>query len=393
VKADAQFCGRPWTTVSLSKLECAPVPTTTRQVKPSEFPSNDAERWQAVALRDVRADDRFVFAVISTGIYCRPSCPARRPLRRNVRFFASNLQAEQAGFRACKRCKPNQASILRRHSQLVAEACARIDASAAPLDLKALANDAQMSATYFQRVFKSVVGISPKQYAAGCRAQALRQNLPGIGTITAAIYDSGFRSSSRFYSSAPGALGMTPKSARSRGRGLTIRYGFGRSTLGQVLVAATHLGVCWISLGEDRDCMRAELEAHFSSATFHKGSKSFDTQVKEVIDLVDGATDRMHLPLDLQGTILQQRVWKELQQIPRGELCTYQELAARIGKTKAIRAVASACAANKLAVAIPCHRVVRSDGSASGYRWGVERKQQLQLQEQMPAGKHSRKSR
>jgi len=257
-----------------------------------------------------------------------------------------------------------------------------MDAAAEPFDLSALAKEAKMSAAHFQRVFKSIVGLSPKQYSAGGRAQTMRRNLPGGRTITATIFNSGYRAASTFYASSTGALGMAPKTARSRGRGVTICYGFGKSTLGWVLLATSDVGVCWISLGEDRDSMRHELEAHYSAANFQKACDAFHGQLRQVIDLVDGATHQLQLPLDLQGTLLQRRVWSELQQIPRGELCSYQELAIRAGHPKAVRAVASACAANKLAVAIPCHRVVRTDGSLSGYRWGRERKQKLQQQEQ-----------
>lgn len=361
------------------------MPSTSAETSRTRRFSTDRERWQAICQRDANADGRFVFAVVSTGIYCRPSCPARRPLRENVRFFGSHSQAEKSGFRACKRCRPNGSPQPDRHSRLVAKACAMIDASEETVDLKSLASEAKLSSSHFQRVFKSMVGLSPKQYAQGQRMMRLKRVLPNEASITKAIYRAGFRSSSRFYESSAHLLGMTPKSARSRGSGVMIHYGFGISKIGHVLVAATEIGVCWISLGSSRANMRQELKAHYASATFQKGGEQFDALLKDVIGVVEGTSSPLRLPLDLQGTVFQRRVWLALQQIPPGELCSYQELAARVGRPRAVRAVASACAANKLAVAIPCHRVVRSDGSPSGYRWGAQRKQQLQKQEQLAA--------
>ena len=341
----------------------------------------DQDRWQAIIHRDKKAADAFVYSVKTTGVYCRPSCPARRARRDNVAFHLTPKDAERAGFRACKRCKPDDPSARSEHAAMVARACKLIVDSEEPLSLDVLAAAVGMSSWHFHRVFKSITGLTPKAYAAAHRAQRMHQELSRNGTVTSAIYNSGFQSNGRFYAESTKRLGMKPTDFKAGGDGATIRFAVGECSLGSILVAASELGICSIALGQDPDALVTELQDRFSRAKLIGGDKKFERMVARVVAFVESPSAGLELPLHVQGTAFQQRVWKALCQIPRGATCTYSELAQRLGQPKATRAIAAACAANTLAVAIPCHRVVRTDGSLSGYRWGVERKRRLLVYE------------
>jgi AraC family transcriptional regulator of adaptative response/methylated-DNA-[protein]-cysteine methyltransferase len=300
----------------------------------------NTSRWNAVARRDASADGSFCFAVKTTGIYCRPSCPARRPKRENVEFFDSPDHAEQAGYRACRRCDPRGASANLRNAQLVARACRMIDGSYDPPSLDSLAQHVGLSPFHFHRIFKSVTGLTPRAYA-------------------------------------------TTHDARPRRRASNIRFATANCSLGKVLIAATDKGVCWLSLGKDANAMLRELRRQFPKATLSPGGKAFEGWLGCVVAFVDRPGGSLNLPLDIQGTAFQQRVWKALRDIPPGATMTYTQVARKLKVPRAVRAVASACAANRISLAIPCHRVVRTDGSLAGYRWGVERKKALIAREGM----------
>jgi AraC family transcriptional regulator of adaptative response/methylated-DNA-[protein]-cysteine methyltransferase len=344
--------------------------------------TEDEARWQAVVRRDASADGHFFYSVRSTGIYCRPSCGSRQPKRENVRFHRSQEEAQGAGFRACKRCRPDANSDHQRHAALVATACRLIERSEEPLSLHALAETAGLSAYHFHRIFKQVAGVTPHAYAAAHRAQRVRTELGRSRTVTDAIYDAGFNSNGRFYADSQQLLGMTPTVFREGGADLTIRFAVGRCSLGAVLVAATDKGVCTISLHDDPEVLLRDLKTRFPRAELVRGDTDFESTVTRVVALVESPSQAMNLPLDVQGTAFQQRVWKALQAIPAGSTASYSEIAKRIGAPRAARAVAQACGANPVAVAIPCHRVVHRDHSRSGYRWGVQRKQALLEREQ-----------
>jgi len=338
---------------------------------------SDAERWQAVQDRDPRADGLFYYAVRSTGVYCRPSCAARLPKRDNVRFHASCADAERAGFRPCKRCRPNEAPLAERQAAAVARACRLIEGAQTQPDLDDLARAVGMSRFHFHRVFKSIAGVTPKAYADAHRSNRVRAELPRRATVTDAIYEAGFNGSGRFYEGAPKTLGMLPKAYRAGGAGTAIRFAVGECSLGSILVAATDRGVCAILLGDDPDALARDLQDRFPNATLTGGDAAFERWVAAVVGFVEAPRIGLDLPLDVRGTAFQQRVWRALCEIPVGSTCSYADIARKVGAPKAVRAVAQACAANALAVAIPCHRVVRQDGALSGYRWGVERKRAL----------------
>jgi AraC family transcriptional regulator of adaptative response/methylated-DNA-[protein]-cysteine methyltransferase len=339
--------------------------------------SDDEDRWAAVQRRDRGADGSFYYSVRTTGIYCRPSCPARLARRENVRFHRSCEEAEKAGFRPCKRCRPDEVGLAARRAAAVAKACRLIETTEEMLDLDALAESAGMSRFHFHRVFKSVTGVTPKAYAAAHRAQRLRKGLPRSRSVTEAIYGAGFNSSGRFYETSSQVLGMTPTRFRSGGRGASIRFAVGECSLGSILVAATDKGVCAILLGDEPETLVDDLQDRFPEAKLIGGDRDFEQWVAKVVGFVEAPEFGLDLPLDVRGTAFQQRVWQALRKIPPGSTATYSEIAERIGAPKAVRAVAQACASNSIAVAIPCHRVVRTDGSLSGYRWGVERKRAL----------------
>lgn len=345
--------------------------------QPAAYPAAADARWAAVMARDADADGAFYYAVRSTGVYCRPSCPARRPKRENVSFHQSREAAEAAGFRACKRCRPDRPSLAAHHAAEVTAACRLIEAAATPPSLDQLAARVGLSPWHFHRVFKRVTGLTPRQYAAAHREARLRDTLGHGATVTNALLDAGYNASGRFYAQSESKLGMTPKRYRAGGPDTTIRFAVGQCSLGEILVAATARGVCAIFLGDDPDALARELQDRFPRADLVGGDEDFERLVAQVVAAADAPRSAWDLPLDIRGTAFQQRVWQALRAIPAGETASYRDIAQRIGAPDAVRAVAGACAANKIALAIPCHRVVRTDGSLSGYRWGVERKRAL----------------
>lgn len=345
-------------------------------MKSPRYSSNEA-RWNAVVQRDPKADGKFYYSVKTTGVYCRPSCEARMPLRANVTFHKSCEAAEAAGFRPCKRCQPGGTPLSEQYSAKVAAACRRIEEAEEAPNLDALAAAAAMSKFHFHRVFTKLTGLTPKAYAKAHRAQRMRRELPKRNTVTEAIYGAGFKSNGRFYAESSDMLGMAPKTFSRGGRGETIRFAVGACSLGAILVAASPKGVCAISLGDDPDKLARDLQDTFPNARLIGGDKSFERVVSVVVGFVEAPGIGLDLPLDVRGTVFQQRVWRALREIPAGSTMSYAEIAGRIGLPKSVRAVARACASNKIAVAIPCHRVLRMDGDISGYRWGVKRKRAL----------------
>jgi AraC family transcriptional regulator of adaptative response/methylated-DNA-[protein]-cysteine methyltransferase len=338
-------------------------------------------RWAAVTARDPQADGTFVYSVKTTGVYCRPSCAARPARPENVAFHASTAEAERAGFRPCKRCKPDQAPLAEQHAARIADLCRFIEAAEALPTLDELAARAQLSPYHLHRVFKDVTGLTPKAYAAAHRAKRMRQELDRPGTVTDAIYGAGYGSNGRFYEESARVLGMTPTKYRAGGAGAQIRFAIGECSLGAILVAQSERGVCAILMGDDPDALARDLQDRFPRADLVGGDAVFEELVAKVVGFVEAPNRGLDLPLDLRGTAFQQRVWQALCEIPAGVTASYTEIAQRIGLPKAVRAVAQACGANALAVAIPCHRVVRNDGGLSGYRWGVERKRALLARE------------
>lgn len=338
---------------------------------------SDEARWAAVLVRDAAADDVFVYAVRTTGIYCRPTCASRRPRRENAEFHTDAASAERAGYRPCQRCRPQEQSLTQRHAQSVADACRLIETSDDPPSLDELAQVAGLSRFHFHRVFNSVTGLTPKAYAVACRADRARQALAQRETVTEAIYEAGFNSSGRFYAGSNRMLGMTPQRYRSGGTGMEIRFALGECSLGTILVATSEKGICAISLGSDPERLLQEFQDRFANANLVPGGKEFDVWVARIVGFIEEPGVGLSLPLDIRGTAFQQRVWQALTEIPVGTKISYAELAERIGSPKSVRGVARACASNIIALAIPCHRVVRSDGALSGYRWGVERKRAL----------------
>jgi AraC family transcriptional regulator of adaptative response/methylated-DNA-[protein]-cysteine methyltransferase len=349
----------------------------TRTARPATAYGDDDARWAAVLDRDPAADGKFFTSVRTTGVYCRPTCTARHARRENVAFYATAAEAERAGFRPCKRCRPNEAPLAERQAAAVAKACRIIaEAEEAPA-LDDLAAAVGLSRFHFHRVFKAVTGLTPRTYAAAHRGERLRKRLPKSASVTEAIYESGFNSSGRFYADAPTLLGMTPTAFRAGGADAAIRFGVGQCSLGVILVAATDKGVCSIMLGEEPEALVRELEDRFPKARLIGGDAEFESWVASVVGFVEAPRIGLDLPLDIRGTAFQQRVWQALRQIPAGETASYAEVAEKIGAPQAVRAVAGACASNPVALAIPCHRVVRTDGNLSGYRWGVARKRAL----------------
>lgn len=333
--------------------------------------------WNAVRSRDRGFDGKFYYSVATTRVYCRPSCAARLANRENVAFHNTCRDAEAAGFRPCKRCKPDQPPLHERYARKVAEACRLIETAEEPPKLRDLAERAGISPYHFHRVFKDIAGVTPKGYAIAHRQKRLRENLKRSTTVTEAIHDSGFNSSGRFYADAAGVLGMTPSDFRSGGTNAEMRFAVGECSLGSILVAASAKGISAIFLGNDPEALVHDLEDRFPNATLIGGDKDFEDLMAKAVGLIEAPASGLDLPLDVRGTAFQHRVWQALRDIPAGTTATYTEIAERIGMPKAVRAVAAACAANKIAVVIPCHRVVRNDGSLSGYRWGVDRKRAL----------------
>ncbi len=333
-------------------------------------------RWAAVERRDATADGHFFYSVRTTGVYCRPSCAARRARPENVAFHDSDAAAERAGFRPCRRCRPDRPQV-HGHAALVAELCRVIDAAEQPPTLAELARRAGLSAWHLQRVFKQATGITPHAYAAATRARRVRAELARGASITEAIYEAGYQSNGRFYAESGRLLGMTPTRYRSGGVATEIRFAVGDCSLGAILVAESGRGVCAILLGDDADALLRELQDRFPRAELVGADAAFEQRVAQVVGFVEAPRLGLALPLDVRGTSFQQRVWQALREIPAGRTASYTEIAARIGAPRSVRAVAAACAANALAVAIPCHRVVRQDGGLAGYRWGLERKRTL----------------
>ena len=339
-------------------------------------PATD-ERYEAIRRRDRAFDGTFFYGVRTTGVYCRPSCFARLARRENVSFHATTQDAERAGFRPCKRCRPTEASQTERHAALVRQACRQIDAAEEPPTLADLARTAGLSPYHFHRVFKEVAGVTPKAYAAARRVARVQGGLGSADSVTQAIYEAGYNASSRFYEGATDRLGMTPTAYRKGGAGEAIRFAVGQCSLGAILVAATGKGVCAIAFGDDPAALVRDLQDRFPLADLTGCDPAFEATVARVVGAVEAPGLGLDLPLDIRGTVFQQRVWQALRAIPPGRTATYAEIAAALGTPAAVRAVAGACAANTLAIAIPCHRVIRSDGALSGYRWGVERKATL----------------
>ncbi|HFZ8819142.1 TPA: bifunctional DNA-binding transcriptional regulator/O6-methylguanine-DNA methyltransferase Ada [Salmonella enterica subsp. enterica serovar Hvittingfoss] len=336
----------------------------------------DDECWLRVQARDASADGRFVFAVRTTGVFCRPSCRSKRALRKNVRFFANAQQALDAGFRPCKRCQPDNARAQQRRLDKIACAC-RLLEQETPVTLASLAQAVAMSPFHLHRLFKASTGMTPKGWQQAWRARRLREALAKGEPITAAIYRAGFPDSSSYYRHADQTLGMTAKQFRKGGDNVSVRYALTDWVYGRCLVAESERGICAILPGDSDDALLAELHTLFPAARHEPADALFQQRVRQVVAAINTRDVLLSLPLDIQGTAFQQQVWQALCAIPCGETVSYQQLAATIGKPTAVRAVASACGANKLAMVIPGHRVVRRDGALSGYRWGVRRKAQL----------------
>lgn len=337
---------------------------------------NDDQRWQSVLERDSAADGQFVFAVQTTGIFCRPSCKAKHALRKNVRFFPDAQAALKAGFRPCKRCQPDKENAHQHRLDKITHACQLLEQER-PITLDVLAGQVAMSPYHLHRLFKATTGMTPKAWQQAYRARRLRDALSHGASVTQAILNAGFPDSSSYYRNADAALGMTAKQFRRGGDKLSVRYALAECSLGRCLVAESERGICAILLGDNDAALVTELKTLFPAAVDEPANGGFQQRVRDVVASIEGRIAPLSLPLDIQGTAFQQQVWQALRSIPCGETISYQQLAQSIGKPKAVRAVASACGANKLAIVIPCHRVVRGDGSLSGYRWGVSRKAQL----------------
>lgn len=343
-------------------------------------PSTDITRdprWSSIVTRDKGADGTFWYSVATTGVYCRPSCPSRSANPKNVQLHESIAGAEAAGFRPCRRCNPGGLSIEAANDAIVAKACRLIDEATEPLSLARIAESVELSPHYFHRLFKRATGLTPKAYAAAGRSARLRAGLAKAATVTEAFHAAGYGSNGRFYEASTGVLGMSPTRYRSGGVQEVLTFAVGQCSLGAILVASSAKGVAAILLGDDPQALVRDLEDRFPGAQLVGGDTAYEQRVAQVIGVVEAPAHGLALPLDVRGTAFQQRVWLALREIPAGSTATYSSIAKRIGAPTSVRAVAAACAANAHAVAIPCHRVVRHDGSLSGYRWGVERKRAL----------------
>ena len=358
--------------------------TSARPVPDTTLVEHDP-RWARVLARDASADGQFVYAVKTTGVYCQPSSASRLPRPENVEFFDTPADAEAAGYRPSRRASPDQTTVRAQQAALVAQACRRIEAADTPPTLDALAQEAGLSPYHFHRLFKSVTGLTPKAYADAHRARKLRAQLGRGSTVTEAIYDAGFNASSRFYEASDNVLGMTASRYRAGGAQTTIRFAVGECSLGSILVAQSDRGICAILMGDDPDALARDLQDTFPKAELIGGDAGFEDLVAKVVGFVEAPSIGLDLPLDVRGTAFQERVWQALREVPPGSTTSYTEIATRIGAPQAVRAVAQACAANHIAVAIPCHRVIRRDGNTSGYRWGVERKLALLERESQSA--------
>jgi AraC family transcriptional regulator of adaptative response/methylated-DNA-[protein]-cysteine methyltransferase len=343
---------------------------------------NEAIAWESVLHRDPSADDRFLYGVTTTGIYCRPSCPSRRPKRDNVAFFSSAEAAERAGFRACQRCRPNRVKSSNRPIQRARDFIDRhiADLSEERITLELLGEESGLSPYHLQRKFKELLGLTPAQYVRARKSERLKGELKRGETVSRATFGAGYGSSSRVYGTSDAQLGMTPATYRRGGAGMHIDYVIAKTSLGPLLVAATERGVCAVTLGDDTNALETSLAEEYPAATralVTAPSSLLASWVQEIVATVDGGRARPDIPLDVRASAFQWKVWRELQKIPLGETRSYSEIASAIGLPAAVRAVASACANNRVAVVVPCHRAVRLDGGLGGYRWGLERKKRL----------------
>ncbi len=339
--------------------------------------NSDDARWKAVVDNNSSGDGTFYYAVITTGVYCRPSCTSRLPNRTNVKYFDTCEDAETAGYRACKRCNPTTDSKTLEIEKKIIHACRIIEESEISLKLDEIATRVNLSPYHFHRLFKKIVGVTPKQYASRNQSQRFQKSLKTSRSITDAIYSAGYGSSGSAYDKTQDQLAMKPKEYRKGATGIIITYGLANCFLGWVIVAATERGICAIEFGDDPDILPDQVQARFPKAQLKKADIGFESLIKEVVDFIKAPDDKFQLPLDIQGTAFQQRVWNVLRQIKPGKTLSYSDVANKIGNPNAVRAVASACASNKLAVVIPCHRVISKDGKVSGYRWGTDRKKML----------------
>ena len=352
---------------------------------PRDF-MTDTQRWTALQRRDARAEGAFLYGVETTGIYCHPTCAARLPKRENVLFFAFKEDAEGAGFRACKRCTPDAASPRAERAALIVRACGLIENAEEPPTLDELAAAVGLSPSHFHRLFKANVGVTPKDYAAALRDRRLKKNLTNGASVTEAIYDAGFNASSRFYETAGERLGMYATRYREGAPDTSIRYALAESSLGWLIVGATERGVCAVEFGASPASLLETLRARFPKAELRPDDPALKGWLEQIVAAIDTPGAALELPLEIQGTAFQEQVWRALQTIPSGETRSYVDVAKMVGRPAAVRAVAGACASNNIAVAVPCHRVVRSDGGLSGYRWGAERKKKLLEREKQAAG-------
>lgn len=353
-------------------------------IRPEVMVENDP-RWERIVARDRSADGQFWYAVKTTGVYCRPSCPSRMANVGNVSLHGTLAEAKATGFRPCKRCNPDGPPADVANAAIVARACRLIERSEEVPSLTSLAKAADLSASHFHRVFKSVTGLTPKGYAEAHQASRVRDELAKGRSVTEAMYGAGFNSSSRFYEKSRDMLGMTPTQYRTGAANEDLRFAVGQSSLGAILVASSDKGVVSILIGDDPDGLVRDLQDRFPKARLVGGDEQYESMVARVVSFVEAPAIGLNLPLDVRGTAFQRRVWQALQRIPVGQVASYSEIARRIGAPKSVRAVAGACAANNIAVAIPCHRVVRNNGALSGYAWGVERKRQLVAREAIQA--------
>jgi AraC family transcriptional regulator, regulatory protein of adaptative response / methylated-DNA-[protein]-cysteine methyltransferase len=337
--------------------------------------------WDAVVAHDARANGRFFYSVRTTGVYCRLGCASRQPRRDNVAFYETAAAAEAAGFRPCKRCRPNEASSAERHMAAIGRACALIRAQDSLPSLAELAAAAGISPFHFHRVFKQVTGATPREWGKAYRLGRFAARLDAGDPVADAVYAAGFGASSRAYAAAPGGLGMTPATRRRGGEGELVRYAIVPTPIGQALIAATGRGICLTALGEDRASLEAELRRRFPAAVLEPADAALADWAAQIVAFITRPTAQPDLPLDISGTAFQAQVWRALQKIPPGQTTTYREIAAALGRPQAVRAVAQACASNRLALLVPCHRVIRSDGDLAGYRWGVEKKRALLARE------------
>ncbi len=345
--------------------------------------SSDDSRWQAVLNRDPRSDRTFVFAVRSTGIYCRPSCPARRPQRTQVVFFPQPNAAERSGFRPCRRCHPREEVHWNPQAEVVRRVCALIDSgSEETLTLDALGDKVGLSPHHLQRTFKRLMGITPRQYAEARRLKHFKSQLRNGQNVTTALYEAGYGSSSRLYEKTGAHLGMTPTTYRKGGEGMVIRYTVNNSPLGRLLVAATDRGICFLSLGDSDRPLEKVLREEYPSAEIRREQTGLGQWVSSIMKHLQGSHPQLELPVDVEATAFQRAVWQKLQSIPYGQTRSYSAIARSLGRPRAARAVARACATNRVSIVIPCHRVVREDGNLGGYRWGLKRKEALLSMEQ-----------